>query len=416
MNDTSAPPTALRRWLRRGLPLLVLAAALAGAAALVKTAPKTQRQLPPPQARLVETLPVALGSHATVVSAMGTVLAAQQSTLAPQVNGVVAELAPQLLPGGLFARGDLLLRLDDTDLRLALQQKAAAVAQAEAALAEELGRQRVARHEYELLGQSLASEDAALVLREPQLAAARATLANARAVLEQARLDLARARVTAPFAGSVVSRQVDVGTRVTPTTPLLTLLSTDEFWLQVSVPLEQLPWLHIPTRTGEPGSVARLHNDAAWPAGSGREGRVLRLLPTLDGQARMAQVLIRIPDPMALTAAHRGQPPVLVNDYLRAEIAGRALDNSVRLPRELLRDGDKVWLLAADDTLEIRPVHVAFRGRDSVLIDAGLAAGERLITSNLATPVAGMALRTAAADTAPRPTGGHRPAAQGKAP
>ena len=77
-----------------------------------------------------------------------------------------------------------------------------------------------ARAEYAMLNRKLAPEQEALVLRKPQIAAVEAELQSARAALEQARLNLERTRVTAPFAGMVLNRSVDLGTRVTATTPI----------------------------------------------------------------------------------------------------------------------------------------------------------------------------------------------------
>ncbi len=49
--------------------------------------------------------------------------------------------------------------------------------------------------------------------------------------------------------------------------------------------------------------------------------------------------------------------------------------------------------MSADGKLSIRPINIAFRERDVVYADEGLAAGERVVTSDLSTPVPGMPLR-----------------------
>ncbi len=382
-----------RKWLIRvTVPLSVLAIGFVAAAFMINTPPKAKRQPPPRQARLVEIITVTPASHTAHISAMGTVVAARQSMLYPQVSGRIVEVSDQLLPGGVVKTGDVILRVDDADYRLAVRQKESAVAEAQAALVEEQGQQRVARREYEMAGQKLDAEDKALVLREPKLASAEAVLANARAALDQARLDLKRTRVTAPFDGIIASRQVELGTRVSATTPLLTLLSTNAFWLEVSVPVSQLNWIEIPENGGK-GSTVRIYNHAAW-GDDYRLGEVLRLAPALDDNARMARLIVRVHDPLALEKAHHGQPKILVNDYLEVAIEGRALDGVVALPRGLLRNGDLVWLLDAENKLEIRPVHAVFRASDQVFIDKGLSGGERIVTSTLTAPVSGMALRT----------------------
>ena len=66
----------------------------------------------------------------------------------------------------------------------------------------------------------------------------------------------------------------------------------------------------------------------------------------------------------------------------------------IRLDRSLLRGEDRVWVMGADGRLQIRNVAIPFRGADSVLVTDGLAAGEQLVTTDLAAPVEGMVLRS----------------------
>ncbi|MDO6562802.1 efflux RND transporter periplasmic adaptor subunit [Amphritea sp. 1_MG-2023] len=380
--------TGLMRWL---LPLIVVALGIAGSVLLLSSGPQARMAKPAAQQRLVETAGFSAATHIPMYEAMGQVVAAQESVLYPMIDGLIVTLSDQLMPGGQFSAGEEILRIDEADYQLALRKQQAAVAEAQAALQEELGEQAVAKREYELLGRDLAAADKALVLRQPQLASARAVLASAVADRDQAKLDLQRSRVIAPFDGMVVSRNIDLGTRVTSSTALLTLLNVDTFWLKVSVPVSALAHIEIPRHAGEKGAEVELYQ--ARNAGQKRLGRVLRLLPELDSDSRMAQLLIEVEDPLGLRAENAGLPVIMVNDYMRVRIAGKPLADVISLPRRLLRDGDNVWLMSAENTLEIRPVEVAYRAADYVLISAGLAADDKVISVDLSTPVAGMLLR-----------------------
>ena len=75
------------------------------------------------------------------------------------------------------------------------------------------------------------------------------------------------------------------------------------------------------------------------------------------------------------------------------EIAGATLPRAAMIERDLIRDGDQVWIMDDQGNLDIRPVEIAFRARDHVLVIAGVDTGEKLVTSNLPSPVQGMALR-----------------------
>lgn len=107
----------------------------------------------------------------------------------------------------------------------------------------------------------------------------------------------------------------------------------------------------------------------------------------------MAQLLVEVPDPLAMRPENRGLPRLLVNDYLQATIEGRVLRNTVALDRALLHGGDRVWLFA-EGQLVVRPVKVLFRGPERVYIGEGLSAGDRVVTTDLSSPIPGMALRT----------------------
>jgi hypothetical protein len=127
---------------------------------------------------------------------------------------------------------------------------------------------------------------------------------------------------------------------------------------------------------------------------------VLRLGSELVEGGRLAKLWVAVDDPMALRS-EQPLPKLLLGSWVRVELGGRELD-ALPLRRDLLRDGDRVWIMDADGRLEIRSLKIAARLRDRVLVSEGLKGGERVVASELAWPVAGMALR--AVETKPEPT------------
>jgi len=363
------------------LLLAVLGAGIFTAVRFIQTRPKPPQRPPARIAPLVETLAVASGHETVVVQALGQVTAARQVQLRPEVAGIVREVSRDLMPGGLVKAGTPLLRLDSEDFRLAVAAAEAELASAQAALDLELGYQEVARHEWELLnktGQAL--EKADLALRKPQLAQARAKVRQAETARDQARLDLKRTTVSAPFTALVLEKNVDVGTRVALTDALGTLVDSGEYWVETSIPVDRLPWVFLPGN-GRPGSVAHIRSPASGAEGS---GRILRLRGDLEEDGRMARVLVSLPGPLTTSPT-----PILLGEYVHVRIEGRGLDGVIRLPRAALRENDTVWTVS-NATLDIRPVQVAWRDTDTVLVSGGLAAGDVVVTSELATPIQGM--------------------------
>ena len=114
----------------------------------------------------------------------------------------------------------------------------------------------------------------------------------------------------------------------------------------------------------------------------------------IEPEGRMARLLVVVKDPLELKATPEARRPLILGGYVRVEIVGQKLTNVVRVERTALRNGNQVWVMAPDDTLEIRDVRIAWAGNNHVCVDEGLLAGDRLVVSDLGTPVSGMALRT----------------------
>jgi RND family efflux transporter MFP subunit len=392
------------------LPVVVLAAGAAVAFWLMETSPQAKPRPRAHNASLVAVRTVDYGARQTVVSGMGLVAAARTVALKPDVSGKIVELNPNLIPGGHFRKGEILLKIDPTDYRLAVRQLTTDVAKAESDLQIEQGNQLIAQKEYKLLGQTVSDAERALILRRPQLENLRATLEAAQAKLDQARVDLARTTIEAPFNAVVQSRAVDVGARAGESTVLATLAGTDAYWVEVSVPVSQLRWVRIPQTDGDPGAPVRVYDTAAWGEGVFRQGRVIRLEADLEEQGRMARLLIRVEDPLSLKADSKGTPRMLIGSYVRVEIEGNAVASAAAIEREFIRNGNSVWVMTPEGNLAIRPVEIAFRGAEQLLVTGGIKPGERLIITDLAAPVEGMPLRTA--DDTAEPTATHRAAEQ----
>lgn len=375
------------------LPVLILLLAGGIAYSIITTAPQPERHPKPRQPRLVETVEINLTKQMLTIEAWGQVRPVHQITLRSQVNGKVIAVNPELVPGGRFTEQDTILRLEPTDYALAVRQRQTDLEKARVALILEEGNQTVAKEEFELLGEGINEQEKALVLRLPQLNAMEADVDAAKAALQSARLALARTVIKAPFDATVLLRQVDLGTYVTTTSDLVTLAGTDEYWVELAVPIAQLRWITIPRTPDETGSAVKLFQENVWEKGQFRTGRVVRLLTDLEPDGRMARVLVAIHDPLNLQKQNTHKPRVLLGSYLRAEIQGKALADLAKLDRRWIRDKDTLWLMNQDNALEIRSVTIAYRGQHEVFITEGLETGDRLVVSDISAPTDGMPLR-----------------------
>lgn len=363
--------------LRIIVPFLIVAIALFGAVGLVKSRkPPTPRERaqPPPLVRVMEARaqPVRLD-----VTSQGEVRPRTETVLVAEVGGRIVEVADALAAGAFFRKGDLLARIDPRDYKVGVAQAEAAVAQADVALAREEGEARIARKDWEALG--AAGQPDALVLREPQLAGARAGLASAKATLEKAKLDLARTEIRAPYDGRVRARSVDVGQFVGPGTPLAQVYATDAAEVRLGLPTGRVGDVDL-QRAGRGDGAPRVTVRADYGGAEAEwEGRIVRAEGAIDPTTRMLHVIARIDDPFGREDASRAAIPA--NLYVRANVEGRSLPAAYVVPREALRD-DRTLLVVEDGKLRERTVKVERVLGDDAVVTDGLKDGDLVCVSN----------------------------------
>lgn len=367
---------------------------LVGAAALMlifNTEPDVQRESAVREtAMLVEVTDVESGTFRPVIEAMGTVRPAREVTLRPRISGEVVEMAAEFVPGGEVGQDDVLLRMDDADYRIALEQRQSELLQSIAALEIEHGRQQIAENDFRQLNKELQPENRALVLREPQLKSAEAAVRAARAAVQRAQLDLERTTVRAPFHAQVLTREVNIGSQVSSGSALARLVGVDTYWVETTIPLDRLRWLKF-SADAAAGSPVAIRHRSAWPADRVREGYLYRLVGELEDDTRMARVLVAVDDPLG-RASGSNLPSLLIGSFVECRIDGRPIENVVRLPRDLVRKDQTVWVMR-DGRLAIQPVEIVFQDAEFAYVSEGLMADDRVVTTNLATVKEGIPLR-----------------------
>ncbi|MCB9897525.1 MAG: efflux RND transporter periplasmic adaptor subunit [Planctomycetes bacterium] len=383
------------------LPLVVLAASVALAAALVASREPVRPEPPAPFVPAVEVVHAERQDARLDVLSHGFVVPRTESTLVAEVPGRVAEVAPAFRAGGSFEQGDVLLELDERDLRAKAVAAEAALARAESVLAQEEVEARLARDEWDALDAE--GEPDPVLLRVPQLADARAQVAAARAALGTARLDVERATLRAPFAGRVRTALVDVGQYVGVGTPLGTLYAIDAAEVRLPVRDDELRFLDLPLQyRGEapPGDGPRVELSAEF-AGTRWTwaGRVARTEGEIDPRTRSLNLVVVVDDPYARDG-DSGRPPLAAGMFVEALVVGRAVRDVVVLPRAAVRPDDSVWVVDEHDVLHVRPVTWLRTERERVLLVSGVEAGERVVTSALEVVSDGMPVLVASRDAA----------------
>jgi len=395
------------RRLKWALSIGVIVAATAVAFGLVATKKEPPRAEKPLEGTLVEVIQISSSRHEVDLHAKGTVVPAMEVVLQPELGGRVIWQSSELVAGGRFKADQPILRIDPRDYQLAVEAHRSKVNRAKLDLAIEARRGDVAKREWSSFGEmDVSDEQRALAQREPHLEATRLALKAAQSSLKKAQLDLTRTTLRAPFNAMVVTESVDPGQLINPQTSVARLVGTDNYHVQVSVPVSALRAARVPT-ADEPGSQAKIIQRVGQETIE-RPGEVIRQLPDLDPGGAMARVLLNIENPLG----QRGDLPLLLGSFVDVSIGAQPIDNAIRLPRVALRNGRNVYVMNDDDLLEIREVQIVWTEPDAVLVTDGLGPNERVVTSRISTPVPNMLLRTAEPVPQATPTDPSEPAAQ----
>lgn len=333
-------------------------------------------------------------SYQVMLKTQGSVQARTESTLISEVRGTVNSVAPAFQTGGFFEEGDLLLEIDSRNYVADTAVADASVAQAELKYAEEVARAKQAEVEWTRLNPDTKPSD--LVLRLPQVRQAEADIVSARARLENARLNLERTRITAPYAGRLLSKEVDVGQYVSTGSELARIYAVDYAEIRLPLSERQLGFLDMPAAYRGVSKVAVDFPEVTLESSIGGNvyewsGRLVRAEGAFDASSRQLFVVAQIDNPYAQRAD--GQPPLKVGSFVQAIIEGTVLENVFVIPRELYRKNEYLVIIGKDDRLQRRAIDIVWSDEDSLVVRSGVEAGERIAITALRFPSEGMKVK-----------------------
>lgn len=393
---------------RPGLWLAVVAVLALGGYAFVRA-----------RGPLVKTAVVTARDLEQHIVASGRVWVASRVQVSTQSGGLVLAVAVEA--GERVAAGDLLVQLDDSQARAAVEQAKASVAQANARVeqlrrvgaivASETLRQartQLASAEKELARtEQLASAGAvppteldearrardvaraqATAAEAQQIAAAPhgadsrvalTALLQARAQLEAESVRLAQCKIVALNDGVVLSRSVEPGDVVQPASTLLVLAVDAETELVINPDERNLPLISL-------GQTALASADA-YPQQT-FDAVVSYVAPSVDPQRGSIEVRLSVPGP----------PPFLKPDMtVSVDLTVAQKVGALTLPSEAVRSATspEPWVWAVEDGRAVRrPLQLGIRGEGSVEVASGLNAGAEVVVPDGRTLSEGQRLRT----------------------
>lgn len=301
-----------------------------------------------------------------LLDALGTVQALNTITVRSQVDGILVEIA--FTEGQEVRRGDVLARIDP-------RTYAAAVAQAEAKLAQDqatLANARLDLQRYTDLARSNGASRQQLDTQRATVAQNEALVQADQAALDTARIQLGYTTITSPVDGRVGLRQVDQGNLVRSgdTTGLVVVTQVDPINVLFTLPQQDLPRILAAMREG-PVEVLVVNADGST--------RATGTLLTPDNQVDQTTGTIR----MKATFPNPNRdlwPGAFVNVRMLAS----TIRNALTIPLVAVQrgpDGTYAFVLKDDNTVEQRPITTGFINATDAVVIRGLQPDEKVVTS-----------------------------------
>ncbi|PSF07152.1 efflux transporter periplasmic adaptor subunit [Marinobacter fuscus] len=424
---------------------LALIAGIAFVVIMVKLKQPPERVEAQATATPVRIMEVTPREFRTEARGYGQVLPARSWNTVANVGGRVVWKHPELESGNIISEGTRLLEIDPTRYELAEASARADLAGIEAELRQldqeerntgellklEERRLTLARRELDraetlvargALSQTryeeqqratLQQEQAVQTLRNQQnlIPARRETLqarmARTESALASAREDLDDTRFEAPWDLRVHQADIDTGQHVSPGQTLFIAddITRAEATVQLEVAelrrvLSQLSGGSLP-ETGSNNRFADFHDqlplddlnirvtptnvpDAHWP------GKLTRVTSSLNQATRTVQAVISVDEPYR-NANPPARPPLVRNMFVQASITAQTPEPVIVIPASAVHQG-VVYLADDDNRLQRQPVSVAWQQGEDVVIDKGLAPGDRLVLDDLVPAIDGTLL------------------------
>ena len=315
-------------------------------AACGKTAPA------PESARPVLTQVLVTGTDAGAVSYSGEVRSRYEIPLGFRIGGKIA--ARLVDNGALVKAGDVLARLDPADTALS-----AAAAQAQLELAD-----ADARRYRELRGKNFISQ-AALDAKET-------AYKSAKAQADLARNQSSYTELRSDKAGVVELVSAEVGQVVAAGQTVMRVARTDSLEVAVSIPEARMPEVRL----------RKAAEITLWADDKARyQGVVRELSSTADASTRTYPARISF-----LKADDKILLGMTANVRFLRDGAERQADTRVAVPLSAIfqqQGAPALWVVAADQTIALRPVKIATYGDTQAILEEGVNAGERIVIAGV---------------------------------
>ena len=299
-----------------------------------------------------------------VIKTNGVVQAHNRVTLSAEISGVVTKVSPLFEVGAYFSKGEVLVEIDPRNYITAVSTAEAQRLAAKSAL--KLARLNEERNLRLIQSNAIsqAEVEAASAAREQ----AEADLELADTQVEQAELNLARTKVVAPFDGHVQVKSIGLGQMANANSPLGEIFAIDFAEVRLPISRRQNRFLTLPEFSDDSPVDVVLRDALDESSTTTWRAKIVRTEGVLDENSRDVFAIARIDDPFGRKSGVR---PLRIGQPVAASIEGVVLENVVALPRNAVRQLDKIVLVDhQDQTLLPLTIESIWSDAENVLVDS----------------------------------------------
>ena len=340
--------------------------------------PDPVEELPPPDV-FVEILTPK--DFQVQISSNGTTTPLTQTVLTAEVGGEVIYRSKKFAEGASVIEGEILAKIDDTDLQLQYKNALLQLANAEVQYSLQLAEAEVAKEAWDKIGDGVASD---LTLKKPQLKQAEAFLEVAKAQVSSAAKKLNKTEIIAPYAGRIQNVNIDLGTTIIPGQPVGAMYTSSEIEITLAVKDNDLQFLSIPMdgRKLNPSEQASVVIESFYKGkNQSWKGKLERVDGVIDPVTRMINLIAVFKNDFI----EIDKPNLPIGLFVEAKIDGITLKNIFEIPINSISEDNEVYIVDKDNQLKLRELTILKKYSEFVIIKDGLKAGERLVTSKLST-------------------------------
>ena len=320
------------------------------------------------------------------IKSTGTTTPITQTVLTSEVGGEVIYRSKKFSEGSSVISGEILAKIDDTDLQLQYKNALLQLASAEVQFAVQQAEAEIAQEAWDQIGEGVPQE---LTTKKPQLKQAKAALEVAKAQVQSAEKKLNKTEITAPYTGRIQNINIDLGSTIIPGQPVGSMYTSNEIEVTLSVKDSDLQFLDIPMdgRKLNPDQKSIVVIKSLYK-GEMQEwaGNLERVDGVIDPMTRMIKLIANFKN----NFIEETKPILPIGLFVEAEINGKQLEDIFMIPNSALTPNDELLFLNQDDALEIRKVSVLTKMKNHILVKEGMKAGERVVVSKLSIATNGM--------------------------